>query len=126
MRNEEPGVYRLVEWESAAAPEGAGILRRMLAIRAGEVASSLQVVRRILAEVPDPPLLVKRGRGGRGEGFGRCEGPDGEVCCHVALEKGRVSFISFSLPHELNRSAARIMEGCRLDEADILSLLWRY
>ncbi len=126
VRKEEPGIYRLVEWESAAAPEGAGILRRMLAIRAGEVASSLQVMRRIVAELPDTPLLVKRGRGGRGEGFGRCEGPDGEVCCHVALEKGRVSFITFSLPHELNRSAARVMEGCRLDEADILSLLWRY
>jgi Ni,Fe-hydrogenase III large subunit len=124
VRKEEPGVYHLVEWEGAPAPEGAGILRRMLAIRAGEVASSLQVARRILAEVPDTPLLVKRGRGGRGEGFGRCEGPEGEVCCHVALEKGRVCFVSFSLPHELNRSAAHVVEGCRLDEADILSILW--
>jgi hypothetical protein len=35
-----------------------------------------------------------------------------------------VSYISFSLPHELNRSAARIMEGGRLDQADLLSILW--
>jgi Ni,Fe-hydrogenase III large subunit len=124
VRKEEAGVYPLVDWESAAAPEGAGMMRRMLAVKAGEVASSLRVMRRLLAEVPDPPLLVKRGRGGRGEGFGRCEGPGGEVCCHVALEKGRVSYICFSQPHELNRSAARILEGCRLDEADILSMLW--
>jgi len=126
VRKEEPGIYRLVEWENVAAPEGAGIFRRMLAVRAGEVTSSLEVVRRFLADLPDTPLLVKRGRGGRGEGFGRCEGPEGAVCCHVALEKGRISFISFSLPQELNRSAARIMEGCRLDEADILSMLWEY
>jgi Ni,Fe-hydrogenase III large subunit len=124
VRQEEPGIYPVVVWESAVVPSGAGMLRRMLALRTREVTSSLEVVQRILAEPPDAPLLVKRGRGGRGEGFGRCEGPQGEVCCHLALEKGQVSFIAFSLPHELNRSAARILAGRRLDEAGILSLLW--
>ena len=124
VRQEEPGVYPIVAWEGAAAPEGAGMLRRMLAVKAGEVSSSLDVMRRILGDFPDGPLLVKRGRGGRGEGFGRCEGPEGEACCHLALEKGRISYVAFSLPQELNRTAARILAGCRLDEVDILSLLW--
>lgn len=124
VRKEEPGIYGVVGWESASPPEGAGILRRMLAIRAGEVASSLDIARRVLASPPDTPLLAKRGRRGRGEGFGRCEGPDGEVCCHLALVKGQVSFVAFSLPHELNRSAARVLEGCRLDEAGLVFLPW--
>jgi len=124
VRKEEPGVYPVVAWEGTDAPEGAGMFRRLLALKAGEVASSLEVARRILEDLPDDPLLVKRGRGGRGEGFGRCEGPEGETCCHVALEKGQISYVAFSLPRELNRSAARVLEGRLLDEADILSLLW--
>ena len=100
------------------------MLRRLLAIRAGEAASSLELAQRVLAEPLEAPLLTKRGRGGKGEGFGRCEGPDGEVCCHVLLDKGRVNCAAFSLPRELNRSAARVLAGCRLDEAAVLSLLW--
>jgi Ni,Fe-hydrogenase III large subunit len=123
-RKEEPVVYEAAAWESGGIPGATGIMRRMLAVRAAEISSSLEVMQRILGEPPDTPLLVKRGRGGRGEGFGRCEGPEGETCCHVALEKGRISFISFSRPRELNRSAARILEGCRLDEMEILSMLW--
>ena len=115
VRKEEPGVYALVGSEDVAIPEGAGCLHRMLALRAGEVGSSLRFMRRILGDLPEPPLLVKRGHGGRGEGFGRCEGPAGEVCCHVATEKGRFSYVSFSLPRELNRSAAHCLAGAWLD-----------
>jgi len=124
VRTEEPGVYGLVEWKIAAAPPDSGMLRRLLDVRAGEISSSLEVVLRILRDPLQPPLLVKRGRGGRGEGFGRCESPEGEVCCHVVLEKGRISFVAFSLPHELNRSAASVLEGCRLDALPVLSLAW--
>jgi len=113
-----------VGWRNAEASERYGMLRRMLWIRTGEIASSLEVMRRILEDLPDTPLMVKRGRAGRGEGFGRCESAEGELCCHVALEKGQVVLASFSLPHELNRSASRVLEGHRLDEADILSLAW--
>lgn len=123
-RSEEPGVYGLLGWEAAAPPGGRGMLRRLLAVRCAEISSSLEVALRILRDPPTAPLLVKRGRGGRGEGFGRCEGPEGEVCCHAVLEKGRISFLSFSLPHELNRSAARVLEGCRLDALPLLSLAW--
>jgi len=124
VRKEEPVVYEAAGWESGGIPEGAGMLRRMLTLRAGEVASSLDVMQRILEDPPGAPLAVKRGRGGRGEGFGRCEGPEGETCCHVALVKGRISFVFFSRPREVNRSAARILEGCRLDEMEALSMLW--
>jgi len=124
VRKEEPLVYGPAGWESGPVPRDTGIVRRMLMVRAGEVASSLKVMQRILEDSPGAPLAVKRGRGGRGEGFGRCEGPEGETCCHVALVKGRISFVSFSLPHEINRSAARILEGCRLDEMEILSMFW--
>jgi Ni,Fe-hydrogenase III large subunit len=124
-RKEEPGVFAVAGWEEAVPPAGTGIFRRMLALRAGEVASSLGFMVRVLSDLPEPPLLVRRGRGSRSEGFGRCEGPDGEVCCHAALEKGKVRCAAFSLPRELNRSAARILEGCRLDELDLISLLWR-
>jgi Ni,Fe-hydrogenase III large subunit len=125
VRKEEPGVYPLAGWEDIAIPESSGYLCRMLALKAGEVGSSLRVMRRILGDLPEPPLLIKRGRGGRGEGFGRCEGPEGEICCHVATEKGRISYAAFSLPWELNRSAARCLAGIWLDEAEILSFLWR-
>ncbi len=124
VRKEEPAVYEASGWESGGALESGGLLRRMLSIRAADVTSSLAVMQRILEFPPDAPLLVKRGRGGRGEGFGRCEGLEGETCCHVALEKGRISFVFFSLPGEVNRSAARILEGCRLDEVEAISLLW--
>jgi Ni,Fe-hydrogenase III large subunit len=124
VRREEPGVYALAEWESAEVTDGGGALRRMLAIRAGEVGSSLQFMRRVLDDPPELPLLAKRGRGGRGEGFGRCEGPEGEVCCHVETEKGRISRVAFSLPAELNRSAARCLTGARLDEVEIPSFMW--
>jgi Ni,Fe-hydrogenase III large subunit len=125
VRKEEPGVYALVGWEDIAVPEDAGFLHRMLALRAGEVGSSLRVMRRILGDLPGPPLRVKRGRGGRGEGFGRCEGTEGEVCCHVATEKGRISYVAFALPGELNRSAAACLEGIWLDEAEVIFFFWR-
>ncbi|MBN2026188.1 MAG: hypothetical protein JW854_05455 [Actinobacteria bacterium] len=125
VRIEEPLVYGAAGWEGSPVPRDGNIMRRMLALRAGEVSSSLGVMQRILDDPPATPLVVKRGRGGRGEGFGRCEGPEGETCCHVALAKGRISFASFSLPREINRSAARILEGCRLDEVEILSMFWQ-
>jgi Ni,Fe-hydrogenase III large subunit len=96
----------------------------MVAVRACEISSSLVVARRILSDLPGGKLLVKRGRGGKGEGFGRCEGPEGEVCCHLSTGKGRVGGMALSLPHELNRSAARFLEGAWMDEVDVLSLVW--
>lgn len=123
-RREEPGIYAAVGWEMAVAPPGGGMLGRLLRVKASETGSALRVSRRILEDLPPTALLAKRGRGGRGEGFGRCEGPEGEVCCHVILERGQVAFLSFSLPRELNRSAARRLAGSSMDEWDILSLLW--
>lgn len=124
VRTEEPGVYAALGWKGARPPGRGGMLRRMVRIRVEEIRSSLETARRILESPPDGPLLVKRGRGGRGEGFGRCEGPEGEVCCHVILAKGQVAYLAFSFPGELNRSASRCLVGAWLDEADILSLLW--
>jgi Ni,Fe-hydrogenase III large subunit len=123
-RLEEPCIYGAAGLEVADAGDKVGILHRILAIKVKEVGSSLDMVGCILDDLPDTPLLVKRGRGGKGEGFGRCEGPEGEVCCHVALDKGRISYAVFSLPQELNRSAALAIEGCRLDEVELLSLVW--
>jgi len=124
VRVEESAVYEAAGWDSGGTPESGGLLHRVLVIRAADATSSLAIMQRILACPPDAPLMVKRGRGGRGEGFGRCEGPEGETCCHVAMEKGRVTFVSFSRPCEVNRSAARVLEGCRLDEIEALSMLW--
>jgi Ni,Fe-hydrogenase III large subunit len=123
-RVEEPGVYAAVGWEAAKPLKGDGLLRQMIEVRAYEVSSSLVVARRILSDLPRGKLLVKRGRGGKGEGFGRCEGPEGEVGCHLSTGKGRVAGMTLSLPHELNRSAAHLLEGAWLDEVDVLSLLW--
>jgi Ni,Fe-hydrogenase III large subunit len=123
-RVEEPGVYAAVGWETEKPLEKDGLLRRIVGVRVYEISSSLVVARRILSDLPGGKLLVKRGRGGKGEGFGRCEGPEGEVGCHLSTGKGRVAGMTLSLPHELNRSAARLLEGAWLDEVDVLSLLW--
>jgi Ni,Fe-hydrogenase III large subunit len=96
----------------------------MIGVRACEISSSLVVARRILLDLPGGKLLVKRGRGGKGRGFGRCEGPEGEVGCHLSTGKGRVAGMTMSLPRELNRSAAHFLEGAWMDEVDVLSLLW--
>lgn len=124
VREEEAGVYAQAGWTGAVKPEARGTLKRMVETRVLEASSSIDVARRLLENLPPGNLAVKRGRGGRGEGFGRCEGPEGEVCCHLTLERGRVSAIAMSLPLELNRSSSRVLEGAWLDEADILSLLW--
>jgi Ni,Fe-hydrogenase III large subunit len=123
-RIEEPGVYAAVGWKTEGPPEKEGLLRRMIGVRAYEIGSALAVARRILTDLPGGKLLVKRGRGGKGLGFGRCEGPDGEVSCHLSTGKGRVAGMTLSVPHELNRSAARSLEGAWLDEVEVLSLLW--
>jgi Ni,Fe-hydrogenase III large subunit len=124
VREEEPGPYAVVGWGGVKLPKGGGMFRRVVGVRAFEIGASLHIAGRILENIPEGPLQVKRGRGGRGEGFGRCEGPEGEVCCHVIMEKGQVSSLAFSLPGELNRSAARCLEGAWLDEVELLSLLW--
>lgn len=123
-RREEPGVYAALGYRTAGTGKKGGMLGRMLHLRVGEARFSLQAAADILGNLPEGPLLAKRGRGGRGEGFGRCEGPDGEVCCHVVLERGLVSWLAFSLPRELNRSAARCLEGAWMDEEPVLSSLW--
>jgi Ni,Fe-hydrogenase III large subunit len=123
-RVEEPGVYTVLGRIGVKPPRAGGILKRMVIIRTAEVRWSLEIARCILENLPEGSLLVKRGRGGRGEGFGRCEGLEGQVCCHVVLDKGRVSYLAFSLPRELNRSASRSLIGAWLDEVDIISLLW--
>ncbi len=126
-RREEPGVYAALGWSGAppaSTGRKGGLLRRMLETRFQEASLSLRTAALILGDLPPGPLRARRGRGGRGEGFGRCEGPDGEVCCHVVLEKGRVERLAFSLPRELNRSAARCLEGAWLDEVPVLSLIW--
>jgi len=123
-RVEEPGVYAAVGWEAVKPLKGDGLLRQMIEVRAYEIGSSLAVARSILSDLPGGKLVVKRGRGGKGVGFGRCEGPEGEVCCHLSTGKGRVAGMTLCLPHELNRSAARSLEGAWMDEVDVLSLLW--
>jgi len=123
-RLEEPGVYAAVGWKAGEPPRGKGLLRRMVEVRVSEVSASLALAGRVLKYIPPGKLLVKRGKGGRGEGFGRCEGPDGEICCHLVTGRGRVAGMSLSLPRELNRSAARFLEGAWVDEVEVLSLLW--
>lgn len=125
-RLEEPGVYAVVGWKAVEPPCGKGLLRRMLEVRVAETRASLALAGRVLKYLPPGKLLVKRGRGGRGEGFGRCEGPEGEICCHLVTGRGRVAGMSLSLPRELNRSAARCLGGAWVDEVEVLSLLWEY
>lgn len=124
VRAEEPCPCAGADWRMEIPPERGGLLGRMLAIKAGEIASSLAMAGRILEDMPEGELRVERGRGGNGRGFGRCEGPGGELCCHLALEKGRVAYMAMSLPGELNRSASAFLEGSWLDEMEVLSLLW--
>ncbi len=124
VRAEEPGAYALLGWEMVTGGDG-GFFHDLIAVKAREVAESLRLARRILECPPERPLEVRRGRGGKGEGFGRCEGPEGEVCCHLVLEKGSLTYLAFSFPGEINRSGARILEGHLLDEAELLFLPWR-
>ena len=123
-RAEEPGVYALLDWEMVPEGVGGGVFQKLAAVKAREVSESLRVARRVLECPPARPLMARRGRGGRGEGFGRCEGPEGELCCHLAVEKGTVTFLALSLPGEINRSGALVLEGRPLDEADLLFLPW--
>ena len=87
--------------ESPAPPEGTGMLRRLLAIRAGRVVAQVaQRVRRPL----EAPLLTK-GRGARAR-FQALRGPDGGSATSSWTRGGHCA--AFSLPRELNRSAARV------------------
>jgi Ni,Fe-hydrogenase III large subunit len=124
-RAEEAGAFLLLDWIPAQAQHRRGILPRLLEIKVLEITSSLEAVAFFLTEFPEGPLLKKRGGGGKGEGFGRVEGPAGEVTCHLRLEKGIIAGIAFSLPAELNRTAARSLIGAWLDEMELASLAWR-
>ncbi|NPV59170.1 MAG: hypothetical protein HPY75_05850 [Actinobacteria bacterium] len=124
VRAEEPGAYALLGWEIAVRGEGS-LFADLLSVKAREVTESLRVIRQVLECPPGRPLEARRGRGGRNEGFGRCEGPEGEVCCHLALEKGVITYLAFSHPAELNRAGASVLRGCRLDEAEPLFLPWK-
>lgn len=123
-RAEEAGAYGLLGWEMAVCGNGR-VFGDLVRVKVREVGESLGVACRVLAWPPEPPLEARRGRGGRGEGFGRCEGPEGEVCCHLALEKGRVRWAAFSFPTEINRWGARLLVGLLLDEAELFYLPWR-
>lgn len=123
-REEEAGIYEMMGWSSLGSNTKRGTFGRVLEIKAREISSSMEMMLELLADLPGGPVLRHRGRGGKGEGFGRAEGPEGEVCCHLRLEKGLLKYIVFSLPTELNRSAARCLSGAWLDEMEIASLLW--
>lgn len=114
----------MLGWEMAVRGEGS-LFADLLSVKAREVTESLCLICRVLESPLGRPLEARRGRGGRNEGFGRCEGPEGEVCCHLALEKGAITYLAFSLPAELNRAGASVLRGCRLDEAEPLFLLWK-
>jgi len=123
-RAEDPALPTPPGWSPRLAEGRKGNLRRMLEVRAGEVKDSLALIEALLRKPPGGPWEGPRGRRGTGRGFGRCEGPEGETCCHLVLEKGRVAHVAFSRPREVNRSAARCLEGAWLDEAaELLPLL---
>ena len=123
-RAEESGAYALLGWEMVVRGEGR-LFADLLSVKAREVKESLSLIRRVLESPLNRPLEARRGRGGRNEGFGRCEGPEGEVCCHLALEKGAITYLAFSHPAELNKAGVHVLRGCRLDEAEPLFLLWK-
>ncbi len=119
-RAEDQAFPRPPGWSPRAAAGRKGTLRRMVEVMAGEVADSLAILEALLREPPEGPREAPLGRRGSGRGFGRCEGPGGETCCHLALDRGRIEHAAFSLPVELNRSAAFCLEGAWLDEAEEL------
>lgn len=119
-REEDPEFYAPEALSSAVPTEEKGVLKRMVAVRAREVGVSLGVVRSVLGKPLSEPWSGPEGRRGSGPGFGRCEGPEGETCCHLRLERGRLIHVAFSLPGELNRSAAFCLSGAWLDEAEAL------
>ncbi|OFW56295.1 MAG: hypothetical protein A2W01_01440 [Candidatus Solincola sediminis] len=123
-RTEENGVYQLLDSSPIRARTDKGIPEALLEIKVLEVTSSLEVMILLIAEFPGGPLNKKRGGPGKAEGFGRVEGPAGEVCCHVELEKGFLESVVFSSPARFNRSIARAFEGAWLDEIEVASFLW--
>lgn len=123
-RAEDPALPIPPGWSPRMAEGRKGNLRRMREVRAGEVKDSLALIEALLRKPLEGPWEGPRGRKGTGRGFGRCEGPEGETCCHVVLERGRVTHVAFSRPREVNRSAALCLEGAWLDEAaELLPLL---
>lgn len=124
-RDEDPGFPRPVDWSPRTAAGRGGVLRRLLEVVVGEVTDSLSILEALMREPLDGPWEAPVGQRGSGRGFGRCEGPEGETCCHLFLQRGRIAHAAFSLPLELNRSAAFCLEGAWLDEAEeLLRLLF--
>jgi len=124
-RAEEAGPYQVLGWSPTRARRRKGIFGKVLEIRVLEVTSSLEMLMRLLAQLPGGPLLKKRGGRAKAEGFGRVEGPQGEICCHISLEKGLVRTAVFSFPADFNRSIAGVFSGAWLDEVEPGSFLWR-
>ncbi len=123
-RAEEPVFPMPHGWSPRAAEERRGTLRWMVRVRAGEVSDSLAFLEALTENLPEGPWEASPGGRGSGRGFGRCEGPEGETCCHLVLERGRIVHAAFSLPREVNRSAAFCLEGAWLDEAvELLPLI---
>lgn len=123
-RAEDPAFSMPPGWSPRVTAGKKGTLRRMVEVRAGEVGDSLAIIEALLQHPLEGPWEAPRGRHGSGRGFGRCEGPEGETCCHLVLERGRVVHAAFSSPRELNRNAASCLEGAWLDEAaELLPLL---
>lgn len=120
VREEEPGVYAYLGWSKASVPAGKGALAGMVEVRAREVSASLGMMRSVLERPFAGPWSGSEAGRGKGRGFGRCEAPEGETCCHLRWERGRVAYAAFSLPREVNRSAAFVLEGLWLDEAETL------
>jgi Ni,Fe-hydrogenase III large subunit len=123
-RAEESGPYQMLGWSPAGARRGDAIPAALLEVKVLEVSASLEMVLLFLAELPGGPLIKKRGGRGKGQGFGRVEGPAGEVCCQVKLEKGFIKAAFFSSPDRFNRSILRAFKGAWLDEVEVASFLW--
>lgn len=123
-RAEDPALVPLPGWSPSVKAKGKGTLERMVSVRVGEVRDSLVLLEKLLPQAREGPWRASLPRKGSGRGFGRCEGPEGETCCHLVLERGRVVHVAFSSPRELNRSATSCLEGAWLDEAvELLPLL---
>jgi Ni,Fe-hydrogenase III large subunit len=124
VRREEPGVYGALSWEERESPSFGSFLGRLAADRASETLRALQIAKIFLADHPGGVLYAGEPVKGSGDGFGRCEGPAGEVCCRLHLRRGRLGRVRFSLPEQLNRSVSRCLVGTCLDEMEYLALLW--
>ncbi|MGQ9536795.1 MAG: hypothetical protein ACUVT4_06135 [Actinomycetota bacterium] len=123
-RVEDPALSSFPGWSPGGKVGEGDILKRMTGIRLMEISNSLGILDALLRGSWDGPLMVPPAGRGSGRGFGRCEAPEGETCCHLVLGRGRVAHVAFSSPRELNRSAASCLEGAWVDEAfELMPLL---